>query len=137
MNINVRETGSIKNSKQVAKTFRSILEAENDVYRDKEHFWAIGLDTKNRIKYVELVSLGSLSTSIVHPRETFRMAIMKGVASIMVGHNHPSGDTSPSTDDLTITKRLKECGDILGIRLLDHVIIAGKSFLSLFEKGYI
>jgi hypothetical protein len=73
-----------------------------------------------------LVSLGSLSASIVHPRETFRFAVSKATANIIIGHNHPSGDTKPSQEDILLTKRLCQAGEILGINVLDHVIIGGE-----------
>lgn len=113
----------ITKSEDIAKIIRAILDSESICDRDKEHFWVIGLDTKCNISFIELVSLGILSSSIVHPRETFRLAIMKAVNSIMICHNHPSGDITPSEDDVTITKRLREAGQILGIAVLDHVII--------------
>ena len=128
---------SLKNSREVAEVFRSILAIENEVDRDKEHFWALGLNTKNQVQYIELTSLGTLTSSLVHPRETFRLAVMRGVASLIVVHNHPSGDTNPSTDDITITKRLVEAGKILGISLLDHLIITEDTHISLMEKGYL
>ncbi|MDO8282670.1 MAG: JAB domain-containing protein [Thermodesulfovibrionia bacterium] len=137
MEIQVSEKGSIKSSNDAARILKSILSAEPEIEREKEHFWAIGLNIKNQIKYVELVSLGTLTASLVHPRETFRMAVLKGIASLIVGHNHPSGDTTPSRDDLTITKRLKEAGEILGINLIDHVIVTETEHKSLMEGGLI
>ncbi|MDO8281548.1 MAG: JAB domain-containing protein [Thermodesulfovibrionia bacterium] len=137
MEIQVSEKGSIKSSNDAARILKSILSAEPEIEREKEHFWAIGLNIKNQIKYVELVSLGTLTASLVHPRETFRMAVLKGIASLIVGHNHPSGDTTPSRDDLTITKRLKEAGEILGIKLIDHVIVTETEHKSLMEGGLI
>lgn len=111
------------NTNDAARVFHSLLMCEDEVNRQKEHFWAMGLNTKNVIQYVELVSLGVLDASLVHPREVFRRAIMHGVDSIIVGHNHPSGELTPSRNDTEVSGRLSECGVILGIRLLDHVII--------------
>lgn len=119
----------IGNAEDIAKLFRTILETENEIEREKEHFWAVGLNVKNVIQYIELVSLGSLSVNIVHPRETFRLAIYKGVASIIVVHNHPSGDSQPSYEDNKITERLKQAGDIIGIKVIDHIIIANDNDL--------
>jgi DNA repair protein RadC len=113
----------ITNPKIAADIFRNILLFENEVDQDKEHFWVIGLNTKNIILYVDLVSLGTLNSSLSSPREVFRMAIFKAAASIMAGHNHPSGDLSPSYDDKRVTQQLEEAGRILGISLLDHIII--------------
>ena len=81
------------------------------------------LDTKNKVTSLTVVSLGSLNSSIVHPREVFKTAILANAATIILGHNHPSGRPEPSKKDIQITKRLRECGDILGIELIDHVII--------------
>ena len=102
----------------------------------KEHFIVLHLDTKNRIACKETVSIGSLDQSIVHPREVFKTALLSNAASIILIHNHPSGDTQPSTADLVITKRLSECGQLLGIKVLDHIII-GDSFYSMTENGQI
>ena len=84
---------------------------------------------------VNTVSIGSVSASIVHPRETFRIAILMGASSIILAHCHPSGDPSPSQDDIDLTKRLAKGGEILGIEVLDHIIIADHQFLSLKEEG--
>ena len=116
----------ITDSSAAANIFRSILSAENKVDQDKEHFWVIGLNTRNIVSYVELVSLGTLNTTLVHPREVFRMAIIKAVASVMLGHNHPSGSSEASLQDEQITRQLKAAGDILGIEVMDHIIIANK-----------
>ena len=125
-------------SMDASKVLRAILEAEDKTDRDKEHFWVIGLTTKNAIRFIELVSLGTLTSSLIHPRETFRCAISQGICSIVVGHNHPSGDPTPSRDDIAITKRLKAAGEIIGIELLDHVIIGEKHrFVSLKELGHL
>jgi len=108
---------------EVAKVLHSILKAEDPVDQDKEHFWSIGINSANVVEYIELVSLGTLNESLVHPRETFRLAILKGVSAIIVGHNHPSGNIAPSQGDIRITERLKKAGEIIGIQVLDHVII--------------
>jgi DNA repair protein RadC len=117
----------ICNAEIVAAILRDILKFENEIDRDKEHFWVIGLNAKNIILYVDLVSLGTLTYSLVHPREIFRMAIIKAAASIIVGHNHPSGAPEPSLEDTQITERLKHAGEILGIKLLDHVIVGNNN----------
>jgi DNA repair protein RadC len=123
MRISDHKGTSVSDSAEVAALLRNLLERESEIDRDREHFWTVGLNTKNRIKYIELVSLGSLTAAFIHPRETYRLAVHEGVASIIVGHNHPSGETTPSREDFLITEKLKEAGDILGIKLLDHVII--------------
>jgi len=109
--------------KDIVEVMVRILNREDEIDRKKEHFWTVGLDSKNCIVYIELVSLGTLTTSIVHPRETFRLAIMKGVARLMMIHNHPSGDSSPSKNDIDLTKKMVKAGKILGIEVLDHIII--------------
>ncbi len=125
----------IRNDGTVADLLQSILKTESPLDQDKEHFWTIGLNTRNLVKYVDLTSLGTLNASLVHPREVFRLAIMKGVASIVIGHNHPSGDTDPSEEDIKLTRRLVEAGRLLGIEVLDHVIIADNNHLSFKATG--
>ena len=120
----------IKNSNQVAKVFQSILSVEDAVNQAKEHFYVMHLDVRSQIKMVELVSLGTLTSSLVHPRETFRRAIMQGSASILVAHNHPSGEPDPSDEDTKVTKALFEAGRLLGIDVLDHIIFTAESFYS-------
>ena len=93
---------------------------------DREHFVVLLLNQKNRVIGVHTVSVGSLTASIVHPRETFKAAILANAAAIICGHNHPSGDCQPSREDRAITQRLKEGGALLGINLLDHVIVGGE-----------
>jgi DNA repair protein RadC len=125
----------INNPSRAASIFRAILRAECPVDQDKEHFWVMGLTTRKTIKYIELVSLGTLKTAPVSPREVFRFAIMQGVDSIIVCHNHPSGDLAPSFDDVAISNKLIDAGRILGIEMLDHVIIAGNSDTSVINRG--
>lgn len=103
--------------------------------KKKEHFLALLLDTRNRLIKVAEISIGSLDTSIVHPREVFKEAIAASAAAIIFVHNHPSGDPEASEDDIKLTKRLAEAGDIMGIDVLDHVIIGDKTFLSLKREG--
>ena len=125
-------------SKDVSEVLTSLLNYEQEHDREKEHFWILGLNTKNVIQYTDLVSIGSLSASIVHPRETFRLAVMKATANIIIGHNHPSGDTKPSQEDILLTKRLAQAGEILGINVLDHVIIGSEgSYFSFRDNGMI
>ena len=103
---------------------------------DREHFEILHLDTKNKITAKEIISIGSLNSSIVHPREVFKGAILNNSASIILLHNHPSGDTKPSREDISITQRLIKAGEILGIKVIDHLIL-GDSFLSFKEEGII
>ncbi len=103
---------------------------------DREHFWALALNTKNQLLRVLEVSIGSLNASIVHPRELFRDAVRASAASIVVVHNHPSGDPTPSGADIQLTRRLVRAGDVLGIEVLDHVVIGdGGEFSSMKDMG--
>lgn len=121
---------TIKDSKHVAKVFLDLLALEDKIDQDKEHFYVMHLDIRSRIKLVELVSLGTLNGSLVHPRETFGRAVMQGSASIIAAHNHPSGEDEPSDADTKTTKLLFEAGNILGITLLDHIIFANDKLFS-------
>lgn len=103
----------------------------------KEHFNILMLDNKNYIIEDHNVSIGSLNSAIVHPREVFKHAIKRSSASIILVHNHPSGNTDPSKEDIAITKRLVECGNIIGIDVLDHIIIGKDDYFSLKEKSII
>ncbi|WP_411747969.1 RadC family protein, partial [Psychrobacillus psychrotolerans] len=94
------------------------------------------LNVKNQILHKQTIFIGSLNASIVHPREIFREAVKRSAASIICAHNHPSGNPTPSTEDIDVTKRLFEAGQLMGIELLDHVIIGDHQFISLKEKGY-
>ena len=120
----------------VFKIINSILDAEGEGSRLQEHFYVIGLNNKNVIQFIELVSLGTISETIVHPREVFRTLIIKSCSCFIVVHNHPSGDCTPSKEDQATTQRLVDSGILLGIPILDHVII-GDCYVSLKEAGYI
>jgi DNA repair protein RadC len=124
----------IENTPQVAKVFQDLLLLEDEIDQDKEHFYVMHLNVKSQVKMVELVQIGTLSSSLVHPRETFRRAVMQGSANIIVAHNHPSGDPEPSDQDTKVTKLLFEAGNILGITLLDHVIFTNQKFYSFSEN---
>ena len=131
-----REKVELSSSGAVAEHLRKILKRGDSLAREREHFWVITLTTNNRVKFVELVSLGTLNASLVHPREVFRRAIKHGACSIVVGHNHPSGNCKPSQEDIRLTRQLKESGAIIGIEVLDHVIIGDRTF-SFREEGLI
>jgi DNA repair protein RadC len=134
-------------SKRIASfydTNRIVLNATADVARvfmeemrhlDREVFKTVMLNTKNQIIKQRNVSVGSLSASIVHPREVFSEALKIGCAAVIFVHNHPSGDPTPSVDDVDTTRRLVNAGDILGIKVLDHVIIGNGVYVSFKEKG--
>lgn len=105
--------------------------------KQKEHFCVFFINTQNQIIGRETVSVGTLNTSLIHPRETFRTAIIKNCAGVIVAHNHPSGGLEPSAEDLHVTERLVDAGRLLGIELLDHVIVTAHSYTSLKERKLI
>lgn len=118
----------------LAEILQLLLKQRDETDKMKEIFYVIGLDTRNNIQYIEIVSIGTLTASLVHPRETFRIAIMQNSAHIIIAHNHPSGEVEPSEDDLKITKRLVDAGKIMGIEVLDHLIFSHSNYLSFKEK---
>ncbi|KAF0819376.1 MULTISPECIES: RadC family protein [unclassified Cytobacillus] len=106
-------------------------------FLSQEHFVCLYLNTKNQVLHKQTIFIGSLNASIVHPREVFKEAFRRSAASIICIHNHPSGDPTPSREDIEVTKRLAESGKIIGIDVLDHLIIGENKFVSLKEKGYL
>ena len=142
--INIVSIKIVKESSFLYQT-RQIL-SPNDAYEmikeqleglDREQFIIACLNTKNEPTNISVVSVGSLNKAIVHPREVFKTAILSNAASVMAFHNHPSGETTPSQQDIQLTNRLYEVGELLGIKLLDHLIIGDRTFTSLKEKGYL
>jgi len=103
----------------------------------KEHFIGIYLNTRTKIKKAELISLGILNACLIHPRETFHPALAISATKIIVLHNHPSSDLEPSEDDLSVTRRLQQAGNILGIELIDHIIFNEERYLSMKEHKLI
>lgn len=102
--------------------------------QQREHFLCLYLNARNQVIYKEVVSIGSLSSSILHPREVFQPAVSHVAASVVFAHNHPSGDVSPSQGDTDLTRRLVQAGEIMGIDVLDHLIIGADDFLSLQDR---
>lgn len=102
---------------------------------DREMLVVCCLDTKNQPTFINVASVGTLNSSLVHPREVFKAAVLGNAASILVAHNHPSGDPTPSSEDISITTRLKEVGKIIGIDVIDHIVIGFNNYVSLKEKG--
>ena len=142
--INIVSIKMVKESSFLYQT-RQIL-SPNDAYEmireqleglDREQFIIACLNTKNEPTNITVVSVGSLNKAIVHPREIFKTAILSNAATIMAFHNHPSGETTPSQQDIQLTNRLYEAGELIGIKLLDHLIIGDGTFTSLKEKGYL
>ena len=120
----------VKTPEDVASVVRSRLRGKK-----KEHFLALLLDTRSQLIKVAEISIGSLDTSVVHPREVFKEAISASAASVIFAHNHPSGNPEASEDDIELTKRLAKAGEIVGIDVLDHIIICDKKYLSLKRQG--
>ncbi len=126
--------------------FKTKIKTAEDVYhyfvdelhdKKKEYFYALYLDTKNQVIDEELVSVGILNASLIHPREVFVTALKAHCESIIIIHNHPSGDCEPSENDKDVTKLLVNAGEILGIKVLDHVIVGNNNYMSMKEKGFI
>jgi len=121
---------TVKSPEDVVKAVRNQLKGKK-----KEHFYVLSLDTRNHLIDSAEVSVGSLDSSIVHPREVFKEAISNSAASVILVHNHPSGDPTPSTDDIQLTKRLIEAGEIMGIEVLDHIVVCDNAHLSMKAKN--
>jgi DNA repair protein RadC len=119
----------------VAKVFQDLLELEDTIDKDKEHFYVMHVNARQQITLVELVAIGILNHAEVHPRETYRRAVREGSYSIIVAHNHPSGDVTPSEADIKTTRTLHEAGEILKIPLLDHIIFTAKQGYFFSFKG--
>ena len=131
------ERKDVLKPEDIYRVVREVLQAEDKVDQDKEHFFVFHLDCRNRIKLLELASLGTLNASLVHPREVFTRAVGERVAQVIIAHNLPSGESTPSEDDISLTKRLVKAGEILGIELLDHIVVGHNSFTSFKEKSLI
>lgn len=140
---------AVEIGRRIAKSegiYRGRISSVNDVadifmerlrYLKKEKFEIVILDSKGKIISIENISVGDLSSSPVHPRETFRTAVKRSGSAVILVHNHPSGDPEPSKEDLDITRRLVEAGNILGIAVLDHIVIGDGSFCSMKARGII
>ncbi|MBY0051960.1 JAB domain-containing protein [Brevibacillus agri] len=121
----------IRMARDVVELFLTFLQET-----DREQFFLLCLNTKNEPTALHTVSIGSLDASIVHPREVYKVAILSNAASVIVAHNHPSGDPTPSKEDIQVTRKLQEAGELLGITLLDHVIVGTEgAYTSLKERG--
>lgn len=130
----------LKNSKIISAekaymVFITAFETLDAIDKDKENVFIIGLKRNRHVKYLDLVSVGILSSALMHPREVFRRAITNACDAIIIAHNHPSGNMITSTSDDAITKSLKEAGKIIGIELLDHIVFCQDEFYSYAENG--
>ena len=126
-----QDTGAITSSAEVNARFAFLRE------ETRENFIAVHLDSKNKVLCVDRVSTGSLNASVVHPREVFKSCLLSSAAALLLVHNHPSGDPTPSREDHEITTRLKEGSELLGIRLLDHIVIGNPRHYSFADQGLI
>jgi DNA repair protein RadC len=125
----------INKSEQAFRILLETLKTQDEIDQDKEHFIVIGLKRNNCIRFVDIVSVGILTGTIVHPREVFRRSILHACNSIVVAHNHPSGNLQPSTADDAITRNIKEAGKIIDIQLTDHIIFSNEGHYSYADEG--
>ena len=123
--------------KSPADVYIIIQNIADHLDENREHLIVISMDTKNQIKSIDITSIGTLNANIVHSREIFYTAICHRSASIIIAHNHPSGDPTPSKEDIAVTEKLMEAGKILGIDLLDHVITGKGRYCSLKDEGFV
>ena len=139
MNYKVDDDFQVTDPKKIAQLIYEVFDLQGEM---QEHFIVLCLDAKNKIIAVKTVFVGSLNRSIVHPREVFNFAILSSSASIIIAHNHPSGGVEPSQQDITVTKRIAEAGELLEIELLDHIIVGNSydetniNYLSMREEKY-
>ena len=137
MTINLTSKQKIKilNSSDIFKIMQEVLLREEKIDQEKEHFWMIGLAQNNKVQYLELVSLGSVNATILEPMNVFRFAVMKGSVKVLLVHNHPSGELTPSQADKDITDRLIQVGRILNIKVIDHLILSLEDYYSFASEG--
>ena len=125
----------VNGAAEVAQVFQDILALEDKIEHEKEHYYVMHLNIRSQVMMVELVTVGTLTSSLVHPRETFRRAVMAGAASIIIAHNHPSGEVDPSDEDMKVTRVMLDAGNILGITMLDHIIFTNDNYYSFKNNG--
>ena len=137
MNVQLTDAEKIKilNADDLFGIMQGILLRENKIDQDREHFWVIGLEHNNRLLFIELISLGTVDKTIVEPMEVFSFALQKRATKIILCHNHPSGELQPSDADKDISDRLIQVGIIVDLKVVDHLIISDKSYLSFNETG--
>nr|BFF37497.1 hypothetical protein BACT7_23590 [Tenacibaculum mesophilum] len=137
MDIKLTEQEKIKilNSDDIYGIMQKILLRESKIDQNREHFWVIGLENNNRILFIELISLGTINATLVEPMEVFSLALQKRAVKIMLCHNHPSGELTPSDNDKNLTDRLIQVGIIVNTHVIDHLIISDKSYLSFANIG--
>jgi DNA repair protein RadC len=137
MQVKITKSQKIKllNSADIYHIMQQVLLRENKIDRNKEHFWTIGLDSVNRVLYVELISLGTTVSAPVEPMQVYRVAVLKGTVKMVLVHNHPSSELQASDADIDLTDRLIQVGYILGIKVIDHLIISEKSYNSFADTN--
>ncbi len=127
----------VTESKEVHALLKSIYANRNEEDQHKEMAYVLGMDVKNRIQFIDLVSIGTINYAAPVIRECFRLALIRNSKNIILTHNHPSGDTSPSREDKTFTQKVIEAGKILEVTLLDHIIFSNDSYYSFSDEGFI
>jgi DNA repair protein RadC len=125
----------IKSSREAYRILKIAFNKLDEIDKDKEHLFVIGIKRNHQIKYLEIVSVGILSSALVHAREVYRRAIMYATDTIIIAHNHPSGSVNPSPTDDKITKSIKEAGKIIGIEVKDHIVFTIKEYYSYADNG--
>jgi DNA repair protein RadC len=135
MNIPVKPNTKIESPEELYEIMQRILKREQKTDRDREHFWTISLNNANTVLNIELVSMGSVNTTIIEPMEVYSIPLQKRATRVILVHNHPAGTLKPSESDKDITNRLIQAGRILHIEVLDHVIITEESFYSFSHSG--
>ncbi len=137
MNVKLTASEKIKilNSTDIYDVMQKVLMRENKIDRNKEHFWIIGLANNNKILYIELISLGTVKSTLVEPMEVFSIALQKRSVRVILVHNHPSGELLPSEQDKDLTDRLQQIGFFLEVPVADHLIISEKSYYSFAMSG--
>ena len=126
---------NINSAEKAYEIFKWVLKLQDEIDQDKEHMIVIGLKRNHRLKFIDIVSVGTLVGTMVSPREIFRRAITNAASTILIAHNHPSGNHTPSMQDISITKNLKEAGKIIDIQLCDHIIFSFDGFYSFANEG--
>ncbi len=137
MTINIQESDKVKilMADDLFHIMARILEREEKLDKDKEHMWVVGLAQNLHLVFVELATLGSMTSTLAEPMEIFRVALIKGVSRIILVHNHPGGSLQPSDEDKNITNRLIQVGKIVGVQVHDHLIITPRSYCSFLDIG--
>lgn len=135
MLITFDKTISITTPQDISKILQAWLKTLDKVEREKEHFFVISLNVRSKIKNIDIVSIGMVDAVLVHPREVYRRAIMEASAQVLVAHNHPSGICEPSGEDIEVTKRLRNTGEVVGIPLVDHIVFSDTDYYSFVHNG--